>query len=286
MSYRRKARTHGDRTYVWERYVCSTRERDCTRCDQSPLPRDVVERAVLDALRERGGSVQGRAQAILDALESDRAVTAARLAEAERELTRLAGQRERVESDYLGERLSAESYERFRSRLETETQAAQAEADRLAQREAELAAQLSTGQVQEAVLAAMAELRAAVSAAVAGAERIERVRAVLRTVFPVITVRRVGEDYHLDPGEPGDLSLLLERDPSGSPTMKELDLPCPYGEKRQWVHVRSFSTSAFVHTTAKTSVSEEKRCTRTVRPASNASSCWCGSRAPVRGEAE
>jgi hypothetical protein len=31
------------------------------------------------------------------------------------------------------------------------------------------------------------------------------VRAVPRTVFPAITVRRVGEDYHLDPGEPRDL---------------------------------------------------------------------------------
>lgn len=67
-----------------------------------------------------------------------------------------------------------------------ERQAAEAEAAQLAEREAALTGRLSPSDFQDAAVTAMAELRDAIAAALACSGGIDRLRATLRRIFPVI----------------------------------------------------------------------------------------------------
>jgi len=113
---------------------------------------------------------------------------AARLAEAERALTTTVERMARVKNDYLDGKLSADDYAEFGPRVEAEHAAAEAEMTQLRAHSGELAQALGSDDLETAV----GQVTERIGEVLAGSERIEHARAVIRSIWPKVTVHHNG----------------------------------------------------------------------------------------------
>jgi site-specific DNA recombinase len=182
----------GDR---YERYICHTRTRDVTACEQLPVSRAAIEEAALSVLERRGVSVaQTRAQ-LLASIAAERARVEARLTDATRQERKAAEALARVRRDYMSGGLPLEDWTTMRPELEEELAGARAAREQVQHRLAELAEE----HVDDALAAAVGEIREAIAAQLQDRGSIDEVRMLLRRIFASFVLRATRDELALVP---------------------------------------------------------------------------------------
>ena len=116
--------------------------------------------------------------------------------QAERDLLRLVGERERTARDYRTEKLSPEGYEELRAQIEEEQRATDAQVERLRAREGELSSENLLAEIDAETTETLTELRLKIVEHVRGARDLDSVRGALLTVFDGFTLH---PDDRLEP---------------------------------------------------------------------------------------
>lgn len=196
MGVRHKTRRHGDREYVWRKYVCTARKDSHAPCAMTPVDADALDAMMLDEFRREPGQIVDRIRAAVTTLSADRTTTLDRLAEAERALAIAADAVDRVKRDYLAGKLAAEDYAELKARAESERAGAAAEAEQLRAR----AEQLQPTLVDD-VDAAVERVMTHISEALADAARIEAASNIIRSAWPRVICHRDGDDVWLALGD-------------------------------------------------------------------------------------
>lgn len=171
----------GDRKY--ETYHCYGRALEIDSCDMAPQKREVIDTAVYNYFEQVGLDVDATRAAIAETLDRRSAELASLCAQADRERARAQAAVERVERDYLAGTLSSSSYERLVVRAADELKASQAEAERLAASEAEVARDSAMADAEQETVRQLTQLRQAIAGEIDRAESIDAVRAALQRLF-------------------------------------------------------------------------------------------------------
>jgi DNA invertase Pin-like site-specific DNA recombinase len=170
----------------YERYLCASHLADQDSCPQMPIKRAVIDDAILSYLLQVGLDYEAT-KAQYDEIANQRVTEAKKLlAQAEREVMRVADSQQRVESDYLAGQLSAANWERLQDRLSSELEAAGALRDRLAAQTTPRPSD-RLQDAESAVLSRFAELRQAVAGEIGSAEDVQALRAILVRLFERFT---------------------------------------------------------------------------------------------------
>lgn len=170
-----------------ETYECFTHKQDTEACDQLPVKRADIDRAVLayfeqvgldlDATRDQLRTAIGRkaeeTQLLLAAARADAASATERLAH--------------VKRDYLSRELSASEWRELRAELEPEAAAAEAEVDRLTQQLQGHEAENALDEVEEHLAALLQSIRSAIDGVGNGKTGAEAVSATLLRLFDYFT---------------------------------------------------------------------------------------------------
>jgi hypothetical protein len=119
--------------------------------------------------------------------------------QAEREVSKVDAQFARIRADYVAGKLDADDWRSFRDELTEKRVAAEAEADQLRTRAAEVATDAAAFDVDTEAAERLAALREAVAGEVTGADGLVAVRAALARVFERITLVRDDDELLLVP---------------------------------------------------------------------------------------
>jgi DNA invertase Pin-like site-specific DNA recombinase len=194
MGIRNKSRNHNGTVYRYAKYHCTGRERDVRSCSMKPLDADAIEQQMLHQLNKRQGQLAGRVKDAVAAMLADRDQTADELEVAEAELAKVDAAYQRIDDDYLSGALPADRYAALKDRLEGDRAGAQAEVDRLADRDRELAATLGRDDLTRIV----ARVMDGITSAVTDTASIEQRRNTIRSAWPTVVVHRDRDDVMLE----------------------------------------------------------------------------------------
>ena len=172
-------RTSGARQW----YECNGRSKlGKGHCSMPYIKRKTIDGAVYGYFENTGLDVQATIEQLAKARASKLEEVDALAVQAEREVTRLRGESERVDRDYRAGDLSAKRYEPMAAEIERDLAGAEAEAERLqAQRESFASEEL--GDAESEVLTLLATIRKAVAGEISEAEDLDAVRASMRRLF-------------------------------------------------------------------------------------------------------
>jgi hypothetical protein len=176
------------------RYDCPTR--GCTM--RGVLRRDVDE-PFLAYLEETTFDVAATRQAVAEEHSRRTAESAALIAQAEREVSEVDAAYSRIRADYVAGRLDAEDWHSFRDELTERRAGAEAEAEQLRGRAAEIDAEAAAFDADAEAAERLAALREAVAGEVASAEGLGAVRAALARVFERVVLVGDGDELLLVP---------------------------------------------------------------------------------------
>jgi hypothetical protein len=124
----------------------------------------------------------------------DRDQTADQLKVAGAELAKIDAAIQRIDSDYLDGTLPADRYAALKDRLESDRAGAQANVDRLAARDRELAATLGRDDLDQVV----ARIMDGIASAVADTARLDERRNMIRSAWPTVVAHREGLEVKLE----------------------------------------------------------------------------------------
>lgn len=164
-----------------EGYSCYTRHKDPTACSQKEVPRARIDEGVLEYFETVCLDAEASWAAYRASVDARLMETQSLRETAERESIRLVSQLDRADEDYGSGKLDAEDYSQLKRKWEEQCKAADAEVERLREREAEIDTEASPDFRERLV-----RIREAVAARVRDArddEGIEAIRAALATVF-------------------------------------------------------------------------------------------------------
>ena len=166
-----------------ESYRCYEHWRDPTVCGMKPVARAEVDAAVYAYFEQVGLDVEGTRKQLADARDRKLSEARALLAAAESEGQAAAERLERIKRDYANGELSAAEWRDFRSELEPEAAAAEAEAKRLREQLAEAERNSALEDVEVGVLTKLAHIRAAIAGEASDREGVDSARAALLRLF-------------------------------------------------------------------------------------------------------
>lgn len=181
------------------RYDCSTHDRPGGRCSMRGVLRHDVDGPLLAYLEEVVFDVDATRQAIAEEHARRTAESAALIAQAEREVSEVDASFSRIRADYVAGKLDAEDWQSFRDELTERRTAAEAEAEQLRGRAAEVDAEAAAFDADREAAERLAALRDTVAGEVTGAEGLGPIRAALARVFERITLVRDGDELLLVP---------------------------------------------------------------------------------------
>jgi DNA invertase Pin-like site-specific DNA recombinase len=181
----------------YEAYRCLTRRRDVDACEQEPIKREAIDRAVMDYFESRALDVEATRRDIGAATARQAAATRELREQAERDERQAVERLARVKRDYMDGRLDADDWHTFRDELTAEQEAARAKLERLTEQEAAIIED-ARFDVEAETLRYLAEIRAAVIGTVRDAQGVEAVRAALLRLFEGFTLQRHAEPFDRD----------------------------------------------------------------------------------------
>ncbi len=169
-------------------YACYGRQRlGVEHCSQPNLKRSLVDGAVWSYFQKVALDVDATRSAIADAAALRQAEVDQLIDQAERETTLADERLQRIRTDYVDGRITAEDYTGFRDQLTGELEAASASAGTLQARRDELQAQLAQVDIEGAMLSELAAIRTQVGAQTesrcAAGSGTAALRACLRRLF-------------------------------------------------------------------------------------------------------
>jgi site-specific DNA recombinase len=204
-------------------YECAgRRERGTEFCSQKPIPRALIDGAILEQFELIGLDIEATKREYAEATAYQLEQARDALAQAERAEQHAAEAVERVQRDYARGALSAESFEELRPQLVAEHEGARAEVERLRAHEHAIANATALGDAEEAVLRWLAELREVIAGKVRNAESVEALRNALTRLFSwfelqndgsILPVLREDALLTLDPEAPPHMAMTGVRVP-------------------------------------------------------------------------
>lgn len=191
-------------------YECHTRKRLGTaHCPQEPVPRAIVDKAVVGYFAKVALDVEATRRDIEAASDRKAAETRTLREQAERELLAARERLARVKRALQDGHLDPADYAEQRTDLVAEQEAAQASVERLREQEAQ-AAQAIREDAEGETLRYLAELRAAVASGIQNASGVEALRAALVQLFDGFTFCRVSEFGSLTGSKAATAEYLIE----------------------------------------------------------------------------
>jgi DNA invertase Pin-like site-specific DNA recombinase len=183
-------------------YCIATKRRDVSdpdRCPMPPVPRAMVDEAVLRYFQRVGLDVEATAHALQDAV--DRALAGARAPRQRAEQDELRAEQRllRVRRDYQDSKLDADDWNEQRLSLTAEREAAGAQVAEWLKRERAIIEDQAAFDVEAETLRRLATLRRAVVERLAGAADIDALRAALTQLFDRFTLH--SEDLAAETGD-------------------------------------------------------------------------------------
>lgn len=195
----RPLRTTNDQGRVYELYACLGKQSGSSpECVQPSVHRAAVDESVLSYFAEVGLDLEATRRHFAEQAKRGLAGVDALLADAERQQNLADERLARVKHDYRDGAISATDWREHRTELDSERDAAAAQAAMLRARAEEIAAQSSSMDAEEDMLRYLADLRAAVAGRVQDAESVEGVRAALARLFDGFTLH----SFEARPDEP------------------------------------------------------------------------------------
>lgn len=190
-----RARTNEKASGRWEAYLCSGRHSGETRCTVAAISRAEVDTAVWRYFETVGLDVEAMRREFAERCALETAEIAARIAEAERELTKAVERIERVKRDYADGHLRPDELHEFLDELLPEREAAQAALQRLEARALELEreAEAEADVAEAKALDALVEIRQTLAGLVTGSADLPAARHALRRVFDSFTLHRYAD---------------------------------------------------------------------------------------------
>jgi hypothetical protein len=191
-------------------YRCVGRAHGRTNCKAPSIRRETVEGAVVRYFDRAGLSdLEATRQAFEDQREHDLAAVRSLHDAAQRRIGETAEALDRIESDYVAGRITADQWTRLEPKLQAEHAEAVSEADQFTRREAELHAEHAEQDLQQATLQRLADLRSVLTAPVRDAETVDAVRLQLATIYDRFVLTRHCPDVAMgeQPTPAGDLYL-------------------------------------------------------------------------------
>lgn len=172
-------------------YECMTRKlRGPERCAQTPVRRELIDVAAWRHFEQVGLDVQATRASVAEDIERATAEVRALRQQAEGDQRRAVARLERVRRDYSDGKLDADEWRSFRDELTGERNAAQAEVERLGERERSIAEGADLIDAEESTLRKLAELRATFARKVTGDSNVEQARAAMERLFERFTLHR------------------------------------------------------------------------------------------------
>jgi DNA invertase Pin-like site-specific DNA recombinase len=180
----------------YEVYRCDRGRRDLAACSMPTLRRAIIDDAVICHLVQVGIDVEATAAELLRGEQLRLAEARALAHQAEAARARAEAEWQRVESDYLAEKLSAETFERLSAKLAGQLEAATAEAEQLAQRHREATANSDASDAKSEVMRRLTSIRQTIAGhlAAADASGVQAMRVALLLLFEEFTLRRLGAE--------------------------------------------------------------------------------------------
>lgn len=167
-----------------EFYYCRGRaELGQAFCSVKTIPRAAVDEAVLDYFTRVGLDLEATKRQVVEADSRRLAEVRGRREAAERNAIQLAADGERVEREFRGGDLTAKRFEALMDKIEAESVAVAAEADRLRASEAEIERDAAELDTEGEALRLLNELQQAVVGQIQSADGIDAVRAALGRLF-------------------------------------------------------------------------------------------------------
>lgn len=234
-------------------YLCSGSQH--LGCTMPRAARASIDAAVYAYFEQVGLDVEATRQAVISARDNKAAETRALLKDAQAEASKAGERLARVRRDYADGELDISDWREFRAELGAEQEAAEAEAQRLRRRLAEIEAWEVDAQ-QEA-LEQLSQIRAAIVGEVREASGVEAVRAALARMFERFVLHRQGAGPQRLPAElglvPGFVIEPVVREaavaghsPLGTPLLRREALEQAASNERQGVPQREFFTPIIV----------------------------------------
>ncbi|HSS03845.1 MAG TPA: recombinase family protein [Solirubrobacterales bacterium] len=203
-----------------ERYRCFARLRDSASCSMPTVKRAEVDSAVFDYFTHVALDVEATREQLRKARDHKLAEVGALLNVAEREAAEAAAAVARIERDYISGRLDVDDWNRIKTKLAAEGEAAEANRDRLRDQFAQVEADADFLATEAEVVEELAQVRSAIAGEITDAEGIEAVRAVLVRQFDAFVLRREGmvaaprkDGWGWEPREPEITDVHLDDDP-------------------------------------------------------------------------
>jgi site-specific DNA recombinase len=177
----RRTRRNGDDA---DTYECGTRRSDGVEaCPMPPLPRQVIEQAVLDYFEAVVLDVERSREDIARNVAAQVADVTVLRKQAERQVLEAEAALDKAEREWRTGELSGAMFERLAEKFADERAAAEAEAAQLIEREREVAEQASLRDAEAELLDGLVQLRHAILADVQHADGVQALRAALLRCF-------------------------------------------------------------------------------------------------------
>jgi hypothetical protein len=165
----------------YEFYECNGRK--ITGCAVGAVRRSDIDDAVLNHFEQTGLDLEATREAVVAAMDRRASDARALLEGAEHQAQQAKARLARVKRDYTNGDLTATEWRELRAELEPESDAAQAEAERLQEQFEIVENRSALDDAETELIGYLTQIRAAIGGEVASAEDAGAVRAVLRRLF-------------------------------------------------------------------------------------------------------
>jgi DNA invertase Pin-like site-specific DNA recombinase len=230
-------------------YFCYSRRRDICTCSQGSVPRAEIDGSVWDYFANVKLDIEATREQVADQLDRRLAEARSLRDSADAEAGCTAANLARVRADYKAGDISAEDWRELRGELDAELAAANAEAERMAERLERAESESSLTDLEAEVIERLAEIRAAVAGEVTNTDGAAEARAALMKLFDgfilhkgipdlgseLASVELAGDGYWIEPlmkprGEQGLQPALtegLDDAENNCPSTKTIGSPSP-----------------------------------------------------------
>lgn len=171
---------------LYEAYVCFLRMQQGPKaCSQPNVPREVIDSAVWRFFEQMALDVGATRRAISEHSDQKLSEHGALRQQAEQELARVQAAFERIEADYIAEKISADQWARLEAKLSDQITAAQAQAEQHERQRQAIMESIAEFDAEAAIVEELTAIRAQVAGqAQAGSrEGLDSFRATLRRLF-------------------------------------------------------------------------------------------------------
>jgi site-specific DNA recombinase len=166
-----------------ESYRCLTRQRDCEACNQSAVPRALIDEAILTELSSRYLDLDESRRRYRDRLSADLGTARIRVERTEMELEKVKRRLSVVVAAFQAEKIDADDYAEQRSDLLAEQKGAQGDVEQSRRHFKKLESAGVGSDAEEALLRYLSDLRAMVIGSVSEAPDLPALRTIIRQLF-------------------------------------------------------------------------------------------------------